>query len=421
MDNNCELAVIGSLLLSDDKEAINFAFAKLTAKFFTIAELSALFDNFKEQFLSTGLIDLTLACQLGEEYTAIIKSCMDFAGTPTLLKNYCEILFNKHRKAVLTAQIVTLYENTVLGAELDATLAEIAKIQRNQDAFAEIESTSKSLDMLNAIVEYLQSFSRPESNTMLTGLHKFDYITGGFVRKTYNVLAGRSGMGKSDFAIFLACAIAAKKAKVLYLTMEMPTTQIISRITSRLTNIDASRLRDKRDLTADNFATIATCLDRVANLPIHFDEQQGVSIDDIKLKIKQHKPDVLIIDHIGLMAIDKSKKNKWESVQENSVELKRIAMKENISILALVQQGGDVEKRKEKEGRLSDLKGSDSIGNDADMVMFIRCQKDKDTFLKGSMWLDSILQIEKSREGSTGNINYHWQPQFHRYTEVEDR
>lgn len=412
-----EQKVIGALLLTEDPAMLESAFSRLAPEFFHTQEFSALFREFREQFAESGKIDLTIAqAHLGDGLNGIVYTCMEQAQSGILLPQYVSALFESHRKDVL-AQGVFALNCDLSRPEFSASegSARLEELLRAQEGFAQI-SESTSMEMLDSVVEFLCELSKRDHVGIKTGMRSFDRMTGGFLPKAITTLSGRSGSGKSDFAITLACAAAAEGAKVLYLSMEMPRTQIISRIASRVSMIDSELIRDKR-LDAEQIAAMSFSLDAVSKLPMVLDEQQNLTLYDIQAKIRQHKPQLVVIDHIGLMKSDPRRKQ-WEVTAENSKGLKQIAMRENISILELVQQTRDVENRKDKTAKLSDMKGSDGLGNDADVALFIRAQQ-PDGILTGGAWIDAVLQLEKNRDGKRGEIRYHWQPQYHKYTEEQ--
>ena len=115
----------------------------------------------------------------------------------------------------------------------------------------------------------------------------------------------------------------------------------MGRITSRVARIDSTKIRDG-NLTDNEKALINISLDKICKIPLIFDEQQNLTVYDISSKIKKHKPQVVFIDHLGLMALDKYKK-RWESISDNSVALKKLAMETGVAIVELVQQNSEAE------------------------------------------------------------------------------
>ena len=239
-------------------------------------------------------------------------------------------------------------------------------------------------------------------------------MLGGFAPKSINILSGRSGMGKSDFSIFLAVKLALQGVRVLYLSMEMPRTQIMARIASRVAMIDSRRLSDAKNLTEEERTTVAVLLERISKIPLVLDEQQGLTIAAIAAKIRKHRPQVIFVDHMQLMAQENPSRQGWENLAETSRAMKRMAMNENVIFVELVQQNADIEKRGDKTPRMSDVKGTDGYTNDADTLMFIQADRSDDAMNSGES-VDVRLFIAKNRNGSVGQLPFRWQPQFHRY------
>lgn len=420
MISELEMSVIGGILLSDES-GLNKAFSILTPECFSDERLSNVYGNLRKQYQKTGEVSIPGAVDgiADDEVPAFLVQCMDFVAIGSGLPYHTELLFDKYRKRLLAEGAARLTEGTAFDVPLETLLAELYQMQEVQAKLDEVQTGGSSLSLLDSIVEYLNSLYRPEAAPVKTGIGQLDRILGGFYRKRVYALSGRSGMGKSDFSVFIATKLAARGAKVLYLSMEMPRAEIMERIASSISVIDSAILNDPERRTAEQTAAVCKCLERIKSIPLTLDEQQNISAGDIVRKIKSHRPDVVFIDHIQLMEQNPYKKY-WENAFENSKSLKRIAMQENVAVIELVQQNADVERRRDKTSTLADLKGSDGIGNDADTVMFISAQKGEEP-LCGNQAFEARLEIVKNRQGKTGTVPLRWQPQYHRYMQVEVR
>lgn len=423
MSRELEMHVIGGILLGkpDDLEK---AFSMLTPKCFQSEFLASVYRNMRRQYRETGEITvagaITDASADGiDDPAGMIRMCMDVVATGAALPYHAALLFGDYRKRLIAdgaSKLLTNFEADVSAEELISDLRKMAEVQSKLD---EIQGGETSMSMLDSIVEYLNCLYSAEKKPMRTGIAGVDYVLGGFHKKRLYAISGRSGMGKSDFSVYVAMQLASKGHKVLYLSMEMTRQEIMGRIASSLAMIDGDILGDPDRCTPDQIAAVSKCLERVSKLPLVLDEQQEITQEDIYRKIRQHHPDVVFIDHIQLMKQDPYKKY-WENAFETSKMMKRCAMNENIAIVELVQQNADVEKRKNKAALLSDLKGSDGIGNDADSVIFISAEKTENP-LSGSESFEAKLEIVKNRQGKTGTVPFRWQPQYHRYIQVDTR
>lgn len=419
-----EKTLLGALLSPDiSDENFDYILSKLTPKCFFAKPMSELFETIRDLYQQQHAIDtasILEAMKTGEleQRKALVVECLGYYMTPVTIPHHVTQVFSAYRLRLLKKDLQNLLEEIDFGTEVSKVLECFQKVVQVQDELTKIQDCSTSMDMVDSIIEYLNHLFSLKKEAYKTGISRLDYLLGGLQPKSYNVLSGRSGMGKSDFAIYLATCMAKEGIPVLYLSMEMPRVQIMERIVSRVAKINSVKLRDK-NLNKEENDSIQIILDTLGKMSLVLDEQQNLTTYDVANKIRQHRPQVVFMDHIGLMAQDEQKKH-WESLQQTSKVLKQIAMKENIAFVVLVQQKREVEYRKESVSVLGDLKGSDNIGNDADTVMFIRAEKSEQLLL-GDEFLNASLQIVKNRHGGTGTVKFNWYPQYHKYILQEQR
>ena len=415
----CEMSVIGALLISKDDSAIQSVFCRITVKAFEDESLREIYQALKRSYQATGKTDFVLTMQeLPDEYKNRIMACMELVPAPSLLPHYADKLFDQYRRRVLLRDLTQMMGDLSQETPTEELLHMLDRSVETQNKLGEIQQ-STSLGMTDSIIEYLNSLYRSEQQPVRTGFDALDQMIGGLAPKSINIISGRSGMGKSDFSIFLAVKLATQGVRVLYLSMEMPRTQIMARIASRVARIDSSRLQKADALTGNERNTVAILLDRIAKIPLILDEQQGLTVEDVRAKIRKHRPQVVFIDHMQLMAQENQYRKGWENLAEASRELKRIAMRENIIFVELVQQNADVEKRRDKTPVMSDVKGTDVFTNDADTMMFLQADP-FDRVLQDGDFVDVKLYIRKNRHGKTGMLRFRWQPQYHRYLTISN-
>lgn len=410
----CEMSVIGALLCSDDADAIQEAFCRITPKSFEDQSLREIYKAVVRGYQETGKTDCVLILKaLPEEYRARIPICMDLVPAPSLLPHYTAMLMDQYRRRVLSEDLTKLAGALREEVPTEEILRDLNRAAEVQQKLAQVQK-STSMDMLGSIIEYLNSLYRADEQPIKTGFAPFDKAVGGLPPKSVNIISGRSGMGKSDFAIFLAVKLAVQGVRVLYLSMEMPRTQIMARIASRVAMIDSRKLSNAKSLTEEERTTVAVLLERISKIPLVLDEQQGLTVAAIAAKIRKHRPQVIFVDHMQLMAQENPSRQGWENLAETSRAMKRMAMNENVIFVELVQQNADIEKRGDKTPRMSDVKGTDGYTNDADTLMFIQADRSADAMNSGES-VDVRLFIAKNRNGSVGQLPFRWQPQFHRY------
>lgn len=416
----CEMSVIGALLCSDDDEAIQGAVSRITPKSFSDESLREIYKAIVRIWQETGKTDCVLILKaLPEEYRARIPICMDLVPAPSLLPHYTAMLMDQYRRRVLSEDLTKLAGALREEVPTEEVLRDLNRAAEVQQKLAQVQK-STSMDMLDSIVEYLNSLYRADEQPIRTGFAPFDKAVGGLTPKSVNIISGRSGMGKSDFAIFLAVKLAVQGVRVLYLSMEMPRTQIMARIASRVAMIDSRKLYDARSLTEEERNTVAMLLERISKIPLILDEQQALTTADVAAKIRKHRPQVIVVDHMQLMARESNYRQSWENLAETSRAMKRLAMNENVILIELVQQNADIEKRGDKAPKMSDVKGTDCYTNDSDNLMFIQADRSPGAMGEGDS-VDVKLFVTKARYAPPGVTAFRWQPQYHRYMAISDR
>lgn len=413
----CEMSVIGALLCSEEPEAIVSAFGKITGEHFEQDELREIYGVLAKVYRQTGKADYVLVLrELPQEQKALLLQCMDMVPAPSLLPHYVNALCDQYRRRVLARDVERIGLSLSEEAPTEEILRELSLAAQTQEKLRDAQQ-STSLDMMDSVIEYIKSLYLPNEKPIKTGFSPLDKKLGGLIPKSVNILSGRSGMGKSDFAIFLAVSLAVQGIRVLYLSMEMPRTQIMARIASRVTTINSSRLNDADSLSPSEKTTVSILLEKLSKIPLTLDEQQGLTVAAVAAKIRKHRPQVVFIDHMQLMAQENPRRPGWENLAETSRGLKRLAMNENVILFELVQQNAEVERRNDKTPKMSDVKGTDVYTNDGDTLMFLQANRPMDEMGDRDS-VDVTLYITKSRHSSPGAVHFRWQPQIHRYLAI---
>ena len=222
------------------------------------------------------------------------------------------------------------------------------------------------------------------------------------------IIAARPSVGKTAFALNLAMKVArANNANVLVFSLEMKAKQLAYRIMSNLARVPAGEIKN------GNIArTKEKELERLEELSkiydVYIDDSFTNKVADIKDKViqfkKNNKVAMIIIDYIQLLQPSKFS-NKYEGTSEISRDLKQLAYELEIPVMALSQLNRNVEQnKKDSEPKMSDLRDSGSLEQDADMVMLMsRSDYQNDDKSKTS---NVRVRVAKCRNGSTGNADF---------------
>ncbi len=255
-----------------------------------------------------------------------------------------------------------------------------------------------------------------------TGFKSLDKMLAGFQNSDLIILAARPSMGKTTLALDFARLVATNhNIPVGIFSLEMDSTQLVDRMLAAESRVNAWNLRTGQLSTDNDFSRLRDGLDRLSRAPIYIDDQSSNTISKMrsfarKLKI-EHGLGLVIVDYLQLMATSKTHDSMVNQVTEISRSLKGLARDLNVPVIALSQLSRNVEQRGGKP-RLSDLRDSGSIEQDADVVMFIH-REDKYNENSDRQNIAEIL-IEKHRNGPVGKIELYFDDKTSTFLELDD-
>lgn len=415
MSVEAEMSVLGCAIL--DRKCAQEAADALAPEMFRNEITRRVFQKLLDLYWAGKPIDaVLLATELPEDKVTIVKLAQ-YVPSLNHFREYVKIVQDEWQMENL---LVGLKEIEFAGGALEDVVAKLKELAAEQERVLSLRDSTGITTISQAMQElakWLRETERKE--TVSSGFPNLDYATGGFLRKSVFALSARSGGGKTDYALNLALRMGKRGYKVLYCTMEMPSLQLMQRAASFLIRIDGSRIRDKdlSDLEIRQVEAIVGELEKSGKIGII--EEPRLSVKRVRHHIDLMKPDVVFIDHIGLMERP-NLKDQYRALGMVSNQLKQLALEKDIAVVELVQMNRQIEGRSSKKPNLSDLRESGDIEQDSDYVGFL-VPEEQDAVLTGDAWTDVTLYLEKNRHGRRGKFQYHWQPQYHRFTEVENR
>ncbi len=416
-----ERALLGALLLKPD--AIHDVGDMIRGDSFYADKHRYIYENMRELSERGEPIDiLSLTERLqangqlervgGRAYVAELASS---APAPGNYAHYAELVARKHlmRSLIETAYEITeaAYDESRDNAEVldsaekaiyaignaSATHKFIAISEKMDDAWERIETMSKNKDSIRGTPTGF-----PELDTLLSGLHPSDLI----------ILAARPSVGKTSFAMDIARNAAVRhNVPVGIFSLEMSAEQIIDRMLSAESYVNSWKLRTGSVTAQEDFDRIRDTIEVLSKAPIYIDDKPGNNILSMRAVARRLKRErgigLIIVDYLQLMAPTSSRNsdNVVQQVTEISRSLKGLARELEVPVLALSQLSRAVEQRGGKP-RLSDLRDSGSIEQDADVVMFIH-REDKGKPESDRQNIAEIL-VEKHRNGPTGSVELYF-------------
>ena len=253
-----------------------------------------------------------------------------------------------------------------------------------------------------------------------TGFTKLDRLTLGFQNSDLIILAARPSMGKTAMALNIARNAAVEgNTPVAIFSLEMAKEQLVMRLLWAESRLSADRLRDGF-MTDRDWKKLYQAGAKLHEAPIYIDDSPENSALSIRTKARRLKMEenvgLVIIDYLQLIKIVRTSERRDLDISEISRSLKALARELEIPVIALSQLNRQLERRDDKRPRLSDLRESGALEQDADVVAFIHRQ---DVFKKkGEIQLDdgrAELIVAKQRNGPTGSVPLAFLKQYLRF------
>lgn len=415
-----EKAVLGSIMLR--KEAMHevedvlipdsFYAEKHKIIYRAILDLSMRNEPIDMLSLSTKLLEQKLLESIGgNKYLADIVSIVP---SSTNIKHYAEIV---QKKFVLRSLIEAAdYVSELAFEEGDEHMEDILdKAEKRIFSVVSSPKNQKFTSLKEALPEAWERLEKLHEHKdslrgLPTGFKDLDNILSGLQKSDLIIIAARPSVGKTTLALDIARKTAINHGKsVGIFSLEMSSQQLVDRMLSAESRVNAWNLRTGR-LSADKeFSQLRDSLDKLSKAKIYIDDMPGNSIVRMKAisrRLKAEKGlDLIVVDYLQLMTTSKNYDSMVNQVTEISRSLKSLAKELDVPVLALSQLSRAVESRGGKP-RLSDLRDSGSIEQDADVVMFIhRDDKGKDESEKTNI---AEILIEKHRNGPTGKVDLYF-------------
>ena len=293
--------------------------------------------------------------------------------------------------------IVENAERSILGVYNDRLGRDIKKIQ---EVLPDLQHTIETL-----------AESKTDFTGIRTGFYDFDAMTRGLQKRQVIILAARPGAGKSAFALNIALNAAINEKKsVAFFSLEMGAEEIAKRMFGCVGKIDGDVLKTGK-LKNTDWKKWNEAMSELQDTKFYIDDSAGLTVSEVRRKCRKLKNsedglDLIVIDYLQLLSSSsKYAGQRTQEVSEISRDIKKLAMELEVPVIALAQLSRSVEQRKGEDSKpkLSDLRESGSIEQDADIVLFLH----SDDYGKydGNVNRRVELLVAKHRAGSTGSVN----------------
>jgi replicative DNA helicase len=436
--NNVELeqAILGAILL--DSEAIGIVVDLLTPEKFYDNRHQLIYSAVSELYRENRPIDILTVSQKIKKLGNLKE-----AGGPVYLSGLTNRITSSVNIESWVMQISELYmrrQFALISAEVHTK-----SYHENNDVFDIYAQFSSTMDLIlqdnikkdsihiSALTKEAQKNidQRLNSDSLVngyaSGIINVDRLLGGHQKSDLTYLAGRPGMGKTAMALSEILNLALSDIPVAFFSLEMSRMQIVFRLLSMISGIDAEVLIKKR-LEPHTLSNFNVAVDRINALPIYIDDTPALSVYDLRAKCRRlkskNKIEIVFIDYVQLMTLGNQKKgnsfNREQEISTISRNLKQIAKECDIPVVCLAQLSRGVESRTDKRPLLSDLRESGSLEQDADVVAFLYRPEyygiDFDSEGNSTRGLGEYI-VAKQRNGPTGIAQMRFEHNTMRYTD----
>lgn len=421
IDNDALIKIADSIDSSDfydqNHQRIYDAIVSLNAKMSAIDILTL-----NNELKSTGFLEAVGGAGYLTELT-------NFVPTAAHVEQYAELVAEKAIRRRLVevnhkiADLVIDESNTLksLIEQAEASLFEISQKKVKQTVVSVEQILANSFDRLDDLHK-----DKDKLRGIPTGFASLDGILAGLQRSDLFILAARPSMGKTALSLNLAHNVAVgAKEPVLIFSLEMSKEQLVDRLLSMESGVDAWALRTG-NLTDNDFEKLSMAMGTLSETKMYFDDTPSITVSDLRTKARReaHRQPLglIIVDYLQLMSGGSKfggSENRVQEISEISRGLKGIARELNVPILALSQLSRSVETRKPQIPQLSDLRESGSIEQDADVVGFIYREEyyNPETDRKNI----TDIFIKKHRNGPTGAVELYFDREKQRFRSLDTK
>lgn len=353
---------------------------------------------------------------------AYLTTLMNIVPTSANIEYYARIV---RRKSVLRQLINAATRIVAMGYEdvddpdpvvdmAEQMIFEVGQ-KRNMQSFYPIRDILEgSFDRIDK-----QYNEKGSSGGLATGFFGLDRLTDGFHPSDLVIIAARPAMGKTSFAMNIACNVARQqKLPVAVFSLEMSKEQLAHRLICSEAMVDSSNLRSGF-LSDSDWPRLAEAIGSLSETPIFIDDSSAITVLEMRAKARRLKAErglgMIVIDFLQLARGSGRTENRVQEISEVVRGLKSLARELNVPVIALSQLSRSVEKRDDKLPMLSDLRESGELEQTADLVIFIYREdyynQDKEAVPSNI----ARIVLAKHRHGPTGEVELLFQREYTKF------
>ena len=429
---DAERSVLGSMIL--DRDEVGQVVQILQRDSFFSPDHQIIFDVISDLYDQQKPVDLVL---LREELTR--RAHLDQIGGVSYLLTVAESVPDSSN-AVYYARIVRdmsllrkliaasseIVSRAYLGHDDPEEILEEAERRIFEITGLKISGRAVPLkELLHQAFKQIEQYDGTRVTGLTTSFSKLDEMLGGLQKGDMIVLAARPSMGKSALALNIAEHIAADNhLGVAFFSLEMSNQQLAQRILCSYGKIDSQKLR-QGNLNEEECRYLAEAAQELEQAPLFIDDSPTLSVLQLRAKARRlklkHDIQCVIVDYMQLLSPSagqgRRSENRQQEIAEMSRGIKALARELNIPVIALSQLNRGPEQREKGKPRMSDLRESGAIEQDADVVLLLHRES---VYNEQAPKEQAELDVAKQRNGPTGIIHLNWNAACTRFGQAYD-
>ena len=370
--------------------------------------------------------------EVGGEYYLITLSNIVATGAHSEFHSRILLQYYLKRKLIDLGRFITLqgYDDRIdafdLQTAVENKLTEITNIIQ-QGAPAQMLS-----DYMEKLTDRLKMLDKLQPGELLglpTGFEGLDRLTGGYSDGHLIIIAARPGMGKTSYMLKKASAMAKTGKAVGIFSVEMPALELAARLSTINSHFHLKQIMQTGFEKTEYWQKWYSLRDELSGYNIVLDDYSQLTISELRRRAiamkRQHNVSAIFVDYIQLMK-EEGKGNREQEISRISGGLKSLAKELNIPVIALAQLSRKVEERNDKRPKLSDLRESGAIEQDADMVQMLyrpdyyNKEMDDENLLDKYPGANTEVIINKNRHGSIGKIGIYFDANKVKFMDVAE-
>jgi len=426
---NAENSIIYVLLnnqdaiLKTDLEASMFSNTTLGEAFYIMRELTATGNE-------VDAVSILSRMKAPDSRNVIRDIILNGTGTVSNLNFYVGLV----REIAEKRKLLSVLQSTISSLSKNKVSSITGQLSNELAAFnnKKTDNAYESKEMMQQTVEHISTMHDLKCDGKMagvpSGMNKLDKILGGFHRSDLVIVGARPGVGKTSMAISCAVNAAKRGYNVGFISTEMSIVQVGMRITSLMSGISSSVMRDSSYEEKD-WPRLTAGTKRIAELPLFIYDKPVCTVGEIAMQSRAWQEnaglDILFVDYLTRLKPESGSENKAIAVGNIASDLKNVARSLNIPVVCLAQLNRQVENRTGKRPNMGDLRDSGVIEQEADQILMLCRDRPASKELDATSGIDNEneyaeILIEKNRHGGTAGLLMRFIPETMEWCDKED-